>query len=156
MNRKVAIKRLTASDLTLFEWHFRNRNAGNQKAINLNADVFTGILYPALPEVAKARDGRLPIDLYLYGPGLASEINLQRKIVKHGTYKNWRLDGEFIFNPGDDPLRFNLLEPDDFVIFEFIGETYPEVLKAVFIANSIPTDQSIHNACNKAIGDNRL
>ena len=46
MINKLALKRLTASDLTLFEWHFNYRNAGNQKAINLNADVFKDQLYP--------------------------------------------------------------------------------------------------------------
>ena len=40
MLKKLAVKRLTASDLTFFVWHFRNQPAGNQKAINLNADVF--------------------------------------------------------------------------------------------------------------------
>ena len=40
MLKKLALKRLTASDLTFFEWHYRSRNAGNQKAINLNTDVF--------------------------------------------------------------------------------------------------------------------
>ena len=48
MMDKLALKRLTASDLTFFEWHFKNRNVGNQKAINLNADVFSDQLYPAL------------------------------------------------------------------------------------------------------------
>src|SRR5579859_7499939 len=97
---RLALKKLTASDLTLFEWHFQNRNAGNQKAINLNADVFVDRLFPGLPEVSRDFGGRLPIDLFLYGPGMASELNLQRKIIKLGEYKNWRLDGETIHNPG--------------------------------------------------------
>ena len=52
MQRRIALKRLTASDLTLFEWQFRNRNAGNQKSINLNADVFIVQLFPSMPEAA--------------------------------------------------------------------------------------------------------
>jgi hypothetical protein len=92
MIRKLAIKRLTASDLTLFEWHFRNQAlGGNQKAINLNADVFIDKLYPGLPEIAAKTGGKIPLDLFIYGPGLEPEYNLQRKIVKFGTYKNWRL-----------------------------------------------------------------
>ena len=74
--RRLALKHLTRSDLTLFRWHFENENAGRQKAINLNADVFIEALYPALPPLAQERDGRLPIDLYIYGPGMASELNL--------------------------------------------------------------------------------
>ena len=57
---KLALKKLTASDLTLFEWHFRNRNAGNQKAINLNADVFVQQLFPALPEVGGSVSLEMP------------------------------------------------------------------------------------------------
>jgi len=40
MTTRLALKRLTDSDLTIFETLFRKLAAGNQKAINLNADVF--------------------------------------------------------------------------------------------------------------------
>ncbi len=156
MSRRIAIKELTASDLTLFEWHFRNKNAGNQKAINLNANVFTGILYPALSELAEARHGRLPIDMFIYGPGLEGELNLQRKIVKHGTYKNWRLDGEFIFNPVESPERFNILQPHDYVVLEFIGEFAPVTVKALFVANAAAEDQTLHHACQEFVGNKRM
>ena len=79
---KLALKRLTASDLTFFEWHFRNRNAGNQKAINLNADVFSDQLYPTLEVVIRDRQNKLGIDLWIAGPAAAEPINLQRKIIK--------------------------------------------------------------------------
>ena len=57
MMDKLALKRLTASDLTFFEWQFKNRNAGNQKAINLNADVFSNQLYPALESHCQGSPG---------------------------------------------------------------------------------------------------
>ena len=47
MADRIAIKRLTASDCTLFEAVFRSIDAGNQKSINLNADVLIDRLYPA-------------------------------------------------------------------------------------------------------------
>lgn len=102
MLKKLAAKRLTASDLTLFEWHYKNKNAGNQKAINLNANVFVDELFPVLPEIADRQDGRIPLDLQIYGPGHKELHNLQRKIIKIGSYKNWRLNGEFIHNPIDE------------------------------------------------------
>ncbi len=71
--RKFALKRLTASDLTFFVWHFKNRNAGNQKAINLNADVFVGKLFPSLPEVALAQSGEFR-SIFIY-MGLAWQVN---------------------------------------------------------------------------------
>ena len=80
MIQKIVLKRMTSSDLTFFAWHYLNEPAGNQKAINLNADVFIDILYPGLPAIAQNRGDRFPLDLYLFGPGYAGEYNLQRKI----------------------------------------------------------------------------
>ncbi len=134
MQTQLAIKRLTASDLTFFEWHFRNRNAGNQKAINLNANVFIDELFPNLPDIAAKSGGRIPLDLYLYGPGIGfPEQNLQRKVVKFGTYKNWRLNGEFIADSIDHPDRYHVLAPDDLAVIEFAGDARPESARIVFL-----------------------
>lgn len=150
--RKLAIKRLTASDLTLFEWQFRNINAGNQKAINLNRDVFIDILYPSLPEAAQEYDNRIPIDLQIFGPGLNDLHNLQRKIIKGHTYKNWRLDGEFIYNPNDAQNRYNILSPGDFVIFEFNGYIYPKSIKMILLAKSDTEDEKIFESIDNWLG----
>jgi len=144
---KIAIKRLTAADLTLFQWQFKHQTSGgNQKAINLNADVFIDELYPTLPGHAASTAGRLPIDLFIYGPGGAPEYNLQRKIIKLGTYKNWRLDGEFIFNPENEPDRFNVLVPGDLVVLAFTGDQFPSSARAVFLARAVPVDAQVHAA----------
>lgn len=152
MSRKFALKRLTASDLTFFEWHFRNRNAGNQKAINLNADVFVDQLYPGLPSLVLAKSGRIPIDLYLYGPGLEPELNLQRKIIKFGSYKNWRLDGEFIYDPAANPNRFHVLQPNDLVLIEFIGDLEPQTIKSFFISQATSDDAALYRTMNDRLG----
>ena len=154
--RKLALKRLTASDLTFFEWHFRNHNAGNQKAINLNADVFVSQLYPSLPEVALVSGGRLPIDLYLYGPGLAQEWNLQRKIVKFGSYKNWRLNGEFIHDPSTDENRFHVLVAGDVVVLEFGGDVTPSTLKAFFVAQALSEDRPVYGVLSGYLGQRAM
>lgn len=156
MARKLAAKVLTASDLTFFEWHFRNNNAGNQKAINLNQDVFVQKLYPQLPAVALQKGGRLPLDLYIYGPGIEGELNLQRKIVKFGMYKNWRLNGEFVTNPIESPTRFNVLKPDDIAIFDFSGEIEPVACKILFLAQDIPQDQGILNKIKETLGNRKM
>ncbi len=139
---KIAVKKLSASDLTIFRWHFQNRNAGNQKSINLNADVFVEALYPAI-EAATKPSGRAAIDLWVYGPSAAKGINLQRKIVKGVGYKNWRLNGEFIANPVEEPTRFDALEPGDYVVFGFEGELAPVGVTAVFLARNEPVDRPI-------------
>ncbi len=141
---KLAIKRLTDSDLTLFEWQFRHKNTGNQKSINLNADVFIDRLYSSLEETDIGRHGRIPLDLFIYGPGHARAYNLQRKIIKGRAYKNWRLNGEYIPNPLDQPDRFNSLAAGDFVIFDFEGEFFPTAARAVFVAQNLPEDARLH------------
>lgn len=143
MSRRIALKRLTASDLSFFRWHFENTpTGGNQKSINLNRGVFIDQLYPALPDAPQALSGRLPIDLYLYGPGLTGELNIQRKIIKGGSYKNWRLNGEFV---QEQQQRFEPLAPDDFVLLEFIGEIVPDQARALFVAKAVAQDMPLYN-----------
>lgn len=153
--RRLAIKRLTASDLTFFEWQFRNRNAGNQKAVNLNADVFIDELYPGLPGTAMGTEGKRTLDLFIYGPGLRSEYNLQRKIVKGATYKNWRLDGEFVHNPPEDPDRFNVLMEGDLAVIEFFGETQPAAARMVLVGGRLPEDTSLHSILSGVVSAGR-
>lgn len=155
MSKKIAVKKLTASDLTFFVWHFRNRNAGNQKAINLNADVFIDLLYPSLPETEQAKLGRIPIDLYVYGPGLEGELNIQRKIVKTPSYKNWRLNGEFV-DDVNNPERFSPLGEGDFVVIEFTGELFPQSARAFFVSRVVPEDVALHSVFVNHLGGNRM
>jgi hypothetical protein len=138
MPLKLALKKLTQSDLTFFRWHFLNHPAGNQKAINLNADVFIDALYPGLQAVADRNQGRILVALHIFGPGLEQELTLARKIVKFGSYKNWRLNGEFIDNPIDSPSRFNLLATNDFVLFDFADDDVPRTIRMILIARAVP------------------
>ena len=144
MKRQLTIKALTASDLTLFEFHFRKSESGNQKAINLNADVFVSSLYPELPNLAPQKGGKFGVDLLIYGPASAAELNLQRKVVKFGTYKNWRLDGEIINNPVGDEERFAQLQTGDLALIEFTGDHYPVSARMVLIASQSTGDENIH------------
>ena len=153
---KLALKRLTSSDLTFFEWHFRNRNAGNQKAINLNADVFTGQLYPALETIVRDRQNKLGIDLWIAGPDAAEPVNLQRKIIKGAAYKNWRLDGEFVYNPDDTPDRFNILEAGDISLLGFDGELAPDTVTLVLVAKEAARDKALFGALNDFLSDRRM
>jgi len=142
MSGKIAVKRLTASDLTLFAYQFRNFPAGKQKAININANILIDELYPALKSNTASIPQRFPIDLYLYGPSYGNELNLQRKILKQE--KNWRLDGELVYNPEEEPDRFNLLAPGDFAIFEFNEGVYPDTIKINLLANAAIGDKGLH------------
>ena len=156
MINKLALKRLTASDLTFFEWHFKHHNAGNQKAFNLNADVFKDQLYPSLDIIARDRQNKIGVDLWVAGPAAAKPINLQRKIIKGKTYKNWRLDGEFIYNPEEEPDRFNVLLPGDIVLFGFEGELAPDAVTLVLVAKTAEEDKLLFNELDSILGTHRM
>ncbi|WP_199136044.1 DUF3883 domain-containing protein [Delftia sp. ASV31] len=142
MARKLALKRLTASDLTLFKWHLANRPAGSQKAFNLDTRILVGGLYPLLGDPPLVPRPRYPLDLYLFGPGLATVNNLQRKILKQE--KNWRLNGELIDNPVEDPERYNVLVPGDFALIEFAGDAYPTTANIALVSEATASDASLH------------
>lgn len=151
----LAVKRLTRSDLTFFEWHHKRIKAGNQKAINLNADVFEARLYPHISSLSSSGSVNVKIALQMLGPGLAPELVLTRKILKGtDTYKNWRLDGEFIYDPVTEPDRFHSLDAGDFVMLGFSGSTIaPDTVRADFIAVGLSDDASLHAAIDSVMAD---
>lgn len=152
--KKIALKRLTKSDLTFFYWHFQNGGSGgNQKAINLNADVFAQLLFPTISDEAARRGDRFAVDLDIFGPGGAGGLNLQRKIVKGDSYKNWRLNGEFV---RDDELRFRPLHEDDFAVIEFEGDAAPHAARLVLVAKGMSADASAHDALDTWLGKRRM
>lgn len=147
----IALKSLTASDLTYFESLFRKLKAGNQKAINLNADVFVDVLYPTLPDMAVQNGDEIHLSLRLWGPGGSPAYPLSRKITKGPAYKNWRLNGEFVRDPDDQPGRFDALAPGDIAVLEFTGDPSPTKLNLLLIAASSPADMHLHAALKPLI-----
>jgi hypothetical protein len=157
MSEKIAVKRLTRSDLTFFKWHFENAaNAGNQKAINLNRNPFVDKLFPALPEVAEESGGKIPVNLSIFGPGFAPEYSVARKIIKSSSYKNWRLDGEFIVDPDDSPARFRSLQAGDLVLFVFSGAASPVSVSAFFISRHVEEDEDLHRQFDAYLGNDKM
>jgi hypothetical protein len=146
MPDKIALKKLTASDLTFFEWQYRN-SASKQKAINLNKDIFVDIFYPSAPSITPTTNDKILVDLTLFGPGMKGPHRLVRKIIK-GKYKNWRLNGEFVYNPEDDFNRYNVLAPDDLALFIFKGDPVPNAASIVFISQHTVEDSSLFGRLN--------
>lgn len=151
MPGKIALKRLTRSDLTFFEHQHRLLDAGHQKAINLNADVFIRDLFPSLPETDPGRRGNIPIDLHLLGPGLYGDLRLQRKIIKGGTYKNWRLNGELV-PAAETASRFDPLAEGDLVIFDFSEGVVPTSATLLFVSASVSGDRPLHAVLDAHLG----
>ncbi|MHC1789004.1 protein NO VEIN domain-containing protein [Solidesulfovibrio sp.] len=155
MSGKIALKRLTRSDLTIFQHHLAIQHAGKQKSINLNADVFVNQLFPALPDTDEGKTGYLGLDLQLLGPGLHGALRLQRKIIKGGSYKNWRLNGEII-PAAVTADRFDPLAPGDFVIFDFSGDIIPSSARLLFVAAAVPEDAALHRSLEERLGPKRM
>ncbi len=150
MKRRLALKRLSASDLTLFECHYRTTPGAKQKAFNLDRAIFIDQLYPGLPDRLDIAKDRLPLDLSIYGPGTAGLHNLQRKVLKQ--QKNWRLNGELIYSPENDSGRYLPLVKGDFAIIEFIGDTEPQSARMCLVAAAVSEDSDLHKLLNERYG----
>lgn len=155
MPERLALKRLTASDLTFFEVLFRTLNVGNQKSINLNADVFVERLYPELPNLVATVGDVIPVSLTILGPGGTGPYVLSRSITKREAYKNWRLNGEFVRDPDNQPARFSKMSAGDLAVFDFAGEPVPQKLSLLLISGSSATDASIYAALDPLIPGGR-
>lgn len=144
---RFAVKRLSRSDLTFFEPQFRVQNAGNQKSINLNRDVFVDQLFPAFPEVLASAGGQLPVRLLIDGPGVGYDrIDVRRKLAKGSSYKNYRLNGEFVRNPEDEVGRFNGLAEGDIAVLAFDGAGAPDVIRLFVLSAAQAGDVAVKNA----------
>ena len=140
---RFAVKKLTRSDLTFFEYQFRRQNAGNQKSINLNRNVFVDLIFPTAGQVAGGVARQFPVPVTLYGPGMHSQPHsITRKVIAAGgSQKNWRLNGEFVMDPDFDPTRYHGLVADDFVMFGFEGANgLPTAVYMVLLSQSEAVD----------------
>lgn len=150
MAEKIALKRLTRSDLTFFRIQHAKLKAGHQKAINLNANVFVQRLYPAISSIAEDMDNEIPVVIGIFGPGMAPEHRVARKIIKGDAYKNWRLNGEFVADPDDQPNRYEPLAEGDFAVMVFHGDTRPTSLDLVLISAHL--DATLHASLSALAG----
>jgi hypothetical protein len=150
MKRKIALKRLSSSDLTLFEHHYRNTSGARQKAINLDAAVFVDALFPGLPSRLDMTRDRVIVTLTIYGPGAAGAHSITRKILKQ--QKNWRLNGELISNPPEELSRYDLLVKGDYAILDFVGELEPHTARMYLVAQGLPQDAALHAALKAKYG----
>lgn len=150
MKRKIALKRLSHSDLTLFEYHYRNTRGAKQKAINLDSSVFIASMYPGIPLRTGEASDRVIVMISLYGPAGSGAHGITRKILKQ--QKNWRLNGELISNPPEEPGRYDSLEKGDYAIIEFIGESAPHSARMYLVARAAREDVELHSALDEEYG----
>ncbi|TLU71229.1 DUF3883 domain-containing protein [Lichenicoccus roseus] len=142
----IAIKSLSASDLTLLDRFFGVINRTGQKCINLNADVFVQLFYPDIETLTAARGGEVPVPITVFGPAAAPALRMNRSITKGDSYKNWRLNGETMHDPREQPDRFAHLQRHDLAVMAFDGRGLPERVTIVFLARDEPVDASLYAA----------
>lgn len=147
---KMALKRLTHSDLTFFKCYYsaQGDKPSKQKALNLNSNILVDVLYP---ELKNATGDKLKVTLYIYGPGTEDVHTLQRKILKSKGSKNWRLNGELIYSPEDNPHRYDCLYPGDIALMGFDGEPIPKTVYIDFISQRDADDKSLYEELNNIL-----
>lgn len=149
MSRKLALKKLKASDLSFFKTYFSRHPDVKQKAFNLNSSIVVDEFFPNLEAAVDASPGqRAPVTLTLFGPGGAAPHVLERKVLKQ--QKNWRLNGELVYAPEGAPTRYDDLQEGDIAIMEFSGASVPHAVKVVLLSATDETDKATHAAFNTA------
>jgi hypothetical protein len=146
---KLAVKKLNPQDLSFFRRGVAPIDS-RPSGIKLEREVFVEKLFPGLPKTDVGRFGRGPLNLFVFGPGLEPELNLQRKIVKRGSLNGWMLGEERIQGPAESRSRFDLLAPNDYVVFDFEGDLFPHTARAVLVAAGNAEDARLHSALNAA------
>jgi hypothetical protein len=145
MSRKLALKKLKASDLSFFQAYLNQYPQTKQKGFNLDRSVIENALFPSLTAAIEATaDKRAPVALTFFGPGGAPPYPLMRKVLK--AQKNWRLNGEAIHNPDGEPDRFNAVAPGDIAVMEFSGAGMPDAVTVVLLSATVPGDAATHAA----------
>jgi len=141
--RKIALKKLKASDLSFFKSYFSKNPLSKQKAFNLDSQILEGHFFPGLRSLlAPLAKQSAHVDLTVFGPDAKPAYSLARKIKIDA--KNIRLNGELIHDPEDDSGRFDCLNEGDFVVLEFDGFPLPNTVSAVLVSASASMDQSLH------------
>lgn len=126
------MKRLTESDLTLFNDIYDGVTGGKQKAINLDSSILVDQLYPNL--VSLPGEKRFPVFLTIIGPNGAGPHKMTRKVLRQ--QKNWRLNGELISSPVDQPGRYSNLRTGDYALLEFVGDNVPKEINAYLLSSA--------------------
>lgn len=138
---KIAVKLLSMTDLSLFEAQYRARNVARQKSVNINKSVFSAQFFPNAMALIGAPDREARLTLDIRGPRASDRLVVTRKIKIQE--KNWRLNGEVVPSPADDPDRYRDLAPNDIAVMRFEGDALPERLTLYLVAAAVPEDAAV-------------
>ncbi len=174
---KIALKRLTYSDVTIIARHYYGRTEAGQttaqKSIALPRKTFIDRFFPELPAAAveqqalaqrqtpegvRPRRPAFVFPMTVYGPGTTNPFDAATKVTK--TQRNWRLNG-FFRDPGneggnwEERDRFSgMLPPDLALAEEFVPENNIAIIE--FFGRRVPTGGRIAFVCAPLPGDGAL
>lgn len=133
---KIAIRVLAPSDLSFFKAH---APPSKQRAFDLS-DLFINKFYPGL------RGAHEPVlfSVALIGPGARGAHRLTRMATCSLGTRNWRIQGEPIHDPADEPGRYGKLAENDFAIMAFEGNERPQAVTLILV--SAEEDTELHAA----------
>lgn len=145
MPDRIAIKRLTRSDLSFFQSHYEQYPKLKQKGINLNANVFIDQLYPSARMSDSVHSSNIPAEITILGPGAYGPYRVNRPITAARgpdtkEQKNWRLNGQFVPDPPGEADCFAALVPGDIALMEFAGEPQPSAVTIILVSGSKDAD----------------
>jgi len=145
---RFALKRLSASDLTLFADHFNNSAGTRQKAINLDKAAMRQLYPDIVTDVERGLS--IPIELAIYGPDGKVSLSANENIKVEE--KNIRLGQALIHAHPTDELRFTGLAPNDFALLAFVGSDRPVSLQICLVSAASLKDVALHQELVKLCG----
>jgi hypothetical protein len=149
MSRKLALKKLKPSDLSIFQAYLNQYPQTKLKGFKLDRSVVEKSLFPSLSAaIGETSERWTPVALTIVGPDAAPPYLLMRLMFK--AQNNWRLNGEAIYNPDGEPHRFNAVAPGDIAVMEFSGASIPEAVKVVLLSATMAGDAATHAAFARA------
>jgi len=151
-----AIKRLTASDCSLFEAVYRTIDADSRIGIGLNAKVLAGQFYRKLAVAALETNNEVLLGLTIYGPDAKPAHCLTRMIVQRPQAEDWILTGERVRCPWDDPARYNNICPGDLAVMAFTGIVKPARVDIVLLSRAATRDVPAIEALAPLVGERAM
>lgn len=141
----LAFKRLKPADLSFFQACAGVSPRVQRQSFSFDRNIIEGAMYPSLGELVGEMPGKQALlTVNMHGPGGAALHDISRMLSKREG--KWQLAGEVIYNPEDQPDRYDILAPNDIALMEFSGPGAPEAVKVVLLAAAHPEDASTHAA----------
>jgi hypothetical protein len=151
-----AIKRLTASDCTLFEAVYRTIGADRRMGIGLSVKLLAGRFYRKLAIAARETNNEVLLGLAIYGPDAKPAQCLTRMIVQRPLSDDWILTGESVRCPWDDPARYDNIRPGDLAVMAFTGIVKPTRMDLILLSPAATRDIPAIEALAPLVGDHTM